>query len=88
MNTKDSLSHLEKNFITQSTFKRNTRYYDAPQVSNLETQYEIRRRKPISLNNDTTKDKIDASFTHSTTVLNDKLSKDIDRFKNRISSDD
>ena len=38
--------------------------------------------------NDTTKDKIDSSFTHSTTVLNEKLSKDIDKLKNRIGSDD
>lgn len=55
MKTKDSQSELEKKFITQSTFKRNSRYYNANQISNLETQYEIKRRKPLEFTARTTR---------------------------------
>ena len=85
MKEKDSESKLEKHFKTQSTFKRNSRYYDVQQLTNIENQFSLRRRKPIGYQSQTTKDKVEQTFTISTTAFTDKLDKDTDKFKNRIS---
>lgn len=35
MSKKEQDSNLEKNFQTQTTFRRNSRYYDVPAIMNL-----------------------------------------------------
>ena len=59
MKKKDSESKLEKNFQTQSTFKRNTRYYDAQHFTNIENQFSICRRKPMGYEIQAKKDKVE-----------------------------
>lgn len=74
MQMRDSHSSLEKNFQTQSTFKRNSRYYNVPEIVNTENMDCIQRRKPIVNTDEHTERKIDQSFTNSTTVLSHRIS--------------
>ena len=85
MKNKDSESQLEKNFKTQETFKRNSRYYDVQRAIEVENQFSLRRRKPVGYLNQTKKDKVDSTFTHSTTAFSHRLEQDITKYKNRIS---
>ena len=82
--SKDSRSQLEKNFQTQSTFKRNSRYYDATQVTSMENKHSIKRRIPI--HSQSPKGKFQANFTNSSVLLTAKLDKDIGKFRDRICS--
>ena len=68
---RSSLSTLEKNFQTQSTFKRNTRYYNAPEEIAIEKRSSLIRRRPISTFEET--DKLQNSFTDSTTALTSRV---------------
>lgn len=83
MSKKELDSILEKNFLTQSTFKRNTRYYDVPSIISQENHFSIKRRKPLQ--SPTNSDKLESTFTNSTTALTTKLKEDVHKYKHRLS---
>lgn len=80
----DKLSKLELFYQTQSVFKRNRRYLDNDSMDKLKSLLEKQRRMPDSRSL-STRDRFDSSFHNSKHTLHEKLAKDIERFKGRMS---
>ena len=82
---KSNISNFERNFEKQQLYKRNKRYINIEKVQSNEAEYSILRRKPITSEDDRLSQKFHSSFMNSTAELTERLDKDIDKFKSRVS---
>ena len=78
-------SKMEATFIASSTLKRNRRYLDIEKLNHEESNDNIRRRKPRNTSN-SVKNKINRSFSNSTAALTERLGRDINKYKQRVTS--
>lgn len=75
-------SKMEAAFVASSTLKRNRRYLDIERINELESESQLKRRRPFSSTR-SIHDKINHSFSNSTTAFTERLEKDIHKFRQR-----
>jgi hypothetical protein len=76
----------EKLFLTRSLVNRNKQFYDIDYVSRMENMREIKRRHPRN-KWEIPKDRFNTSFMNSTAVVESRIEREIDKFKDRLSFD-
>jgi hypothetical protein len=67
-----SQTKMEATFVANSTLKRNKRYFDVERLNGLEHDSHVQRRRPYSSGRNV-EDKINRSFSNSTTAFTERL---------------
>ena len=76
---------MEAAFVASSTLRRNKRYLDIGKINELEGESRVQRRRPYSSTSNVTS-KINRSFSNSTSAFTERLTGDIQKFRNRLST--